>query len=590
LTGERAGQAIEPRNQLGRGADTVTDVEGNTEDGARREPSEDPARSENQGMYGNSMRENRESPPFARPPIRGGSLGEGQGHKPEMGGRSDSPVVPAKLANKTARAEAEPVEERGLAKGNTADHAGPGPRAGRGVSQGLDRVREVAARDKEARFTALLHHVTEESLRAAYRGLSPKAAPGVDGVTWKTYGEDLEANLRDLHGRVHRGAYRAKPSRRVYIPKADGRQRPLGVASLEDKIVQRAVVGVMNAIYETDFLGFSYGCRPGRSQHDALDALAVALRRKKVNWVLDADVADFYTRLDQDWLLKFVEHRIADPRILRLIQKWLRAGVVEEGTWAESEEGTPQGARISSLLANVYLHNVLDQWAEQWRKHEARGEMILVRYMDDFVVGFQHREDAERFQAELSERFVEFNLELKAEKTRLIEFGRFAAQNREQRGLGKPETFDFLGFTHMCGKTRGGGFYVKRKTIAKRMRGKLKEVKDQLMRKMHQPIPEVGRWLGQVVRGHYRYYAVPGNTPAIAEFGKQVVRHWHRALNRRSQRSRVNWERMYRLAGRWIPKPRVLHLYPDQRFDARHPRQEPSAVVPLAGICAGGCP
>jgi group II intron reverse transcriptase/maturase len=506
-----------------------------------------------------------------------GTLREGQGRKPEMndGRQSDRPVVPAKPANKTAPAVAESVEGRGLAKGNTDSTTRSGRRSGMRVSQLLDRVRQVAVRDKEARFTALLHHVTEESLEHAYRALSRDAAPGVDGVTWKAYGEGLERKLLDLHGRLHRGAYRAKPSRRVYIPKPDGRQRPLGVAALEDKIAQRALVEVLNAIYETDFLGFSYGYRPGRSQHDALDALAVGLRRKKVNWVLDADVADFFGSLDQGWLMKFVEHRIADRRVLRLIQKWLNAGVMEDGEWSSSEEGTPQGATISALLGNVYLHYAFDQWAERWRRREARGEMILVRYADDFIVGFQHGDDAERFSAELGERLAKFGLDLKAEKTRLIEFGRFAAQKREQRGLGKPETFNFLGFTHVCGETRKGGFYVKRITAAKRMRTKLKEVKDQLRRKMHLSIPEVGRWLGRVVQGHYNYYAVPGNLKAIAEFGKQVMRHWCQVLRHRSQRTHVTWERIYRWQRKWLPKPRVLHPYPSQRFNARTQGRSP---------------
>jgi RNA-directed DNA polymerase len=512
-------------------------------------------------------------------------------------GQSDSPVGPAKPANKTVRgeaarthAEAEPAEERGLAKGNTESAARSGRRAGTRVPRALDRVRQVAERDKDVRFTALLHHVDVESLRAAYLALRRQAAPGVDGVTWEAYGGDLEANLQDLHGRLHRGAYRAKPSRRVYIPKADGRQRPLGIATMEDKIVQSAVVEVLNAIYETDFLDFSYGFRPGRRQHDALDALAVGLRRRKVNWVLDADVADFFTSLDHGWTLKFLEHRIADRRILRLIQEWLKAGVVEEGTWAECDEGTPQGATVSPLLANVYLHYAFDQWADWWRRRRARGDMIIVRFADDFIVGFQHREDAEWFRADLAERLAKFGLELKVEKTRLIEFGRFAAHKRAAHGLGKPETFDFLGFTHICGKTRGGGFYVKRITIAKRMRTKLKEVKNRLMRMKHLPIPEVGQFVADVVRGHYQYYGVPGNTPAIGEFAKQDIRYWRGALKRRSQRAQTSWERMYRLARRWVPTPRVMHPYPEQRFDARYPRQEPSAVVPHAGICAGGRP
>jgi RNA-directed DNA polymerase len=591
LAGERAGRAIEPRNVMLRGAHALNAAEGNIAGGARREPSEDPARSKNQGMYGSSMRENRESPPLVHSPIRGGPLGEGQGRKPESGGQSDSPVVPAKPANKVARGEAahtqaaaESAEERGLAKGNTESAARSGRGAGIRAPRALDRVRQVAERDKEVRFTALLHHVDVERLRAAYLALRRQAAPGVDGVTWEAYGRDLEANLQDLHGRLHRGAYRAKPSRRVFIPKADGRQRPLGVTTVEDKIVQSAVVEVLNAIYEEDFLGFSYGFRPERSQHDALDALAVGIWRKKVNWVLDADVADFFTRLDHGWLGKFIEHRIGDKRVLRLIQKWLEAGVIEDGAWAECEEGTPQGATVSPLLANVYLHYAFDQWVERWRRRQARGDMIVVRYADDFVVGFEHREDAERFQAELSERLARFGLELKAEKTRLIEFGRHAARDRAARGLGKPETFDFLGFTHFIGKTRSGRYALKRITIKKRMRAKLKEVKAELMRRRHQPIPEVGRWLGSVVRGHFAYFAVPGNSEAVGAFWEHVQRHWFRALRRRGQRTRMTWKRLQRLVKRWLPIPRVLHPYPSDRFDARYPRQEPSAVVPLAGI------
>jgi len=490
-------------------------------------------------------------------------------------GQSDGPVVPAKPANKIARAAAESVEERGPAKGNTASAARSGRGAGIRAPRALDRVRQVAERDKDVRFTALLHHVDIESLRAAYLALKRQAAPGVDGVTWEAYGQSLEENLRDLHDRLHRGAYRAKPSRRVFIPKADGRQRPLGIAAMEDKIVQSAVVDVLNAIYEADFLGFSYGFRPGRSQHDALDALATGIERRKVNWVLDADVADFFTRLDHGWMRKFLEHRIGDKRVLRLIQKWLEAGVVEDGAWAESEEGTPQGATVSPLLANVYLHYAFDQWVERWRRRQARGEMIVVRYADDFIVGFEHREDAERFRAELSERLAKFRLELKAEKTRLVEFGRFAARNRAERGLGKPETFDFLGFTHISGETRAGHFALKRITIAKRMRTKLREVKAELVRRMHLPIPEVGRWLGSVVRGHLAYYAVPGNIKAVSEFCEQVKRHWLRVLRRRGQRGRPNWDRMRRLAERWLPKPRVLHPYPEKRFDARTQGRSP---------------
>jgi group II intron reverse transcriptase/maturase len=490
-------------------------------------------------------------------------------------GKSDSPVVPAKPPNKTGRPVAEVVEERGLAKGSTTDPTRPGHRAGSGVPSGLDRVRQVAREDREARFTALLHHVDLDRLRAAYRVIRPQAAPGIDGVTWRTYGEDLEANLRDLYARVHSGAYRAAPSRRVYIPKADGRQRPLGIATLEDKIVQRGVVEVLNAVYETDFLGFSYGFRPGRSPHDALDALAVGIGKKKVNWVLDADISDFFTRLDHGWIKRFLEHRIADKRILRLIQKWLNAGVIEDGNWSATTEGSPQGASVSPLLANVYLHYVFDRWVRQWRHRHAHGDVIVVRFADDFVAGFEHEADARQFLTDLRERFTKFGLELHPDKTRLIEFGRNAARHRRARGLGKPETFDFLGFTHICGKNKYGNFWLRRITIAKRTRAKLKAINIELKRRRHRPIPEQGKWLASVVRGHIDYYAVPGNTDAVAAFRTQVTRHWFKALRRRSQRHRLNWERMNRLATRWLPPARPQHPFPDVRFAARTQGRSP---------------
>jgi RNA-directed DNA polymerase len=437
------------------------------------------------------------------------------------------------------------------------------------VPSALDRVRRVAQQDRSARFISLLHHVDVDRLRAAYWALKPKAAPGVDGVTWGDYGQDLEENLRDLHARVHRGSYRARPSRRAYIPKPDGRQRPLGIAALEDKILQRAVVEVLNAVYEADFVGFSYGFRPGRRPHDALDALAVGIEKRKVNWILDADIRGFYDAIDHGWLLKFLEHRIADKRLLRLIRKWLKAGVIERGEWSETVEGTPQGASASPLLSNVYLHYVFDLWADQWRRRHARGDMVLVRFADDYVAGFQHRDDAERFLAELRDRLAKFGLELHAEKTRLIQFGRFAAQQREQRSLGKPETFDFLGFTHMCGKTRSGRFALRRVTISKRMRAKLRQVKEELVHRRYQPIPEQGEWLGSVVRGHCRYYAVPGNYKAVDAFREEAVKHWYRALRRRSQRASLTWERMGRLDARWIPPAKIMHPWPNARFDAR---------------------
>jgi RNA-directed DNA polymerase len=483
--------------------------------------------------------------------------------------KSDGLVVPVKLSNNAQGGAAEMVEGSGPAKGNTASETRPGHGAGQGAPSDLGRVRRVAATDKEARFTALLHHVDVDRLRVAYFALSPKAAAGVDGVTWAEYGLDLEENLRDLHARVHRGAYRARPSRRVFIPKPDGRQRPLGIAALEDKILQRALVEVLNAIYETDFLGFSYGFRPGRSPHHALDALAAGIVGKNVNWVLDADFSDYFSSLDHQWLLKFLEHRIADKRVLRLIQKWLAAGVIDNGSWTAFDQGVPQGASASPLLANVYAHYVLDLWAHQWRSRHARGDVVIVRWADDFVVGFEYREDAERFWAELRDRLATFGLELHAEKTRLIEFGRNAARDRAARGLGKPETFQFLGFTHACGKTRKSGrFKLRRMTDSKRVRAKLLAVKREMARRMHQPIPEQGCWLASVLRGHYGYYAVPDNIEALRAFREGIIRHWLRTLRRRSQKDRLSWERMGLLADRWLPLPRIVHPWPEQRFAA----------------------
>jgi RNA-directed DNA polymerase len=490
-------------------------------------------------------------------------------------GKSDGSVVPAKPPNNVGAPAAEAVEERGPAKGNAASKTRPGRRAGPGAPSALDRVRRRAQQDKKERFTALLHHVDVDRLRAAYRAINPKAAAGVDEVTWQAYGRDLEANLRDLDGRVHRGGYRAKPTRRAYIPKSDGRQRPLGIAALEDKILQRAVVEVLCGIYEADFVGFSYGFRPGRSPHDALDALAAGIYAKNVHWVLDADLRDFFDRLDHGWLMKFLEHRIADRRVLRLIDKWLSAGVIEDGKRSQTEGGTAQGASASPLLANVYLHYVFDLWAHQWRRRHALGDVIVVRYADDYMVGFEHECDARRFLADLRDRLATFALELAPEKTRLIEFGRFAARNRARRGQGKPETFDFLGFKHCCSKTKSGRFMLKRITIAKRMRAKLREVKDELKRRRHFPVPHQGRWLASVLRGHYAYYAVPGNNDAINAFYNQVTRHWYRSLRRRSQRSRLTWPRMRRIAARWLPTPRRMHPFPNARFDARTQGRSP---------------
>jgi RNA-directed DNA polymerase len=499
-----------------------------------------------------------------------GTRREVQGRTPAMNEhrKSDSPIVPMKAPNNAGQPVAEELEERGLAKGNLLQQNAPRTQRRPGAPSALERVGLAAARDRKMRFTALLHHVCDlPTLRAAYLSLKREAAAGVDGETWRHYGERLEENLGDLADRVRRGAYRAKPVRRVYIPKPDGRQRPLGVTALEDKLLQRATVEVLNAVYETDFLGFSYGFRPGRSPHHALDALYAGLLTRKVNWVLDLDIRGFFDSIDHGWLVKFIEHRIADRRVVRLIQKWLNAGVLEDGKRMRLEEGTPQGGSASPLLANIYLHYVFDLWVRAWRRKQARGDMIVVRFADDIVLGFQHRTDAERCWQELAERFRQFRLELHPEKTRLLEFGPFAAENRARRSHGKPETFDFLGFTHICGKKRSNGrFTVLRQTIRRRLQAKLSEVKAELRRRMHDPVPQMGKWLRSVVAGHIRYYGVPMNTPALHLFRFQVGWLWHRALSRRSQNGRVVWDRMRRLVNRWLPPARICHPYPLRRL------------------------
>lgn len=502
--------------------------------------------------------------------------------------KSGSFIVPEKSANGSERSASEPLEGRGEAKGNAVQIGMRRTPSRVSMSPGLERVRQAAKRNRKERFTALLHHIDLPLLRAAYGWLKPGAAPGVDGLTWRDYGQDLEARLEDLLGRIHRGAYRAQPTRREYIAKADGRQRPLGIPALEDKIVQRALVEVLNAIYEEDFLGLSYGFRPGRGPHDALDALTVGIKQQAVNWILDADIAGFFDTLSQAWLIKFVEHRVGDRRVIGLIRKWLKAGVEEDGVITVSEQGTPQGAVISPLLANIYLHYLVDLWAQQWRRRQAQGAMIIVRYADDIVVGFQHEAEARRFLEDLRMRLADFALQLNSDKTRLIEFGRHAAANRRRRGLGKPETFDFLGFTHICGRTRRGGFAVRRRTQRKRMQAKLKEIKQTLRRGMHLPIAEQGAWLRQVVVGYFGYHAVPNNIRALSAFRRQIRWLWWRCLRRRSQKDRTSRKTMIRLAKQWLPKPRIQHLWPEERFAVTHPRWEPGARIGHAGFCAGG--
>jgi len=515
---------------------------------------------------------------------------EGEEPKPVVHGdeKSDPDIVATKSANKAGRPAAEPMERRSGAKENAAQQHTRRAQDRESVTQALERVRKAARERKQERFTALLHHVNVAMLRTAFFALKRDAAAGVDGVTWPDYEANLDDNVVALCQRVHSGAYRALPSRRRYIPKPDGRQRPLAIAALEDKIVQRAVAEVLNAIFEEDFLGFSYGFRPGRGQHDALDALVTGISSTKVNWILDADIQSFFDRVDQEWLIRFVEHRVGDPRVIRLVRKWLKAGVLEDGVVATSDRGTGQGSVISPLLANIYLHYVFDLWANRWRRREATGDVIVVRYADDIVVGFEHEADAVRFREEMRARLEAFALSLHPEKTRLIEFGRHAAARREKQGLGRPEAFTFLGFTFICGKSRRGKFLLWRKSRRDRLQAKLLEVKEGLRRRMHQPIPRQGEWLCQVVRGYFAYHAVPTNSRALQTFRDRVVWLWRRSLQRRSQRDTTTWERVKRLADDYLPRPRIIHPWPEQRFAVKHPRWEPYAGIPHVRFRAGG--
>ena len=565
---------IEPRKYTTQTPTRFTCAEGNM-DGSDNASSRSVRRGRRpHGTSRNFMHENRETSETPTVPTDGRSAGEGSGRtaRVHVCEESHSGVLPMNHSNKDTRSSAESGEGRPLIKENAGQSNTHPTQGGKGVSQGLAGVRKAAREHKEMKFTAWLHHLTVDLLRESFHSLKRKAAPGVDGVTWQEYESGLENRLVDLHGRVHRGAYRAMPSRRVYIQKEDGRQRPLGVAAMEDKIVQQAVVTILNQIYEEDFLGFSYGFRPGRSQHDALDALSYALLKKKVNYILDADIRGFFDNLDKSWMIRFMEHRVADPRILRLIRKWLKAGVMEEGQWSEPQTGTPQGSVISPLLANVYLHYAFDLWVNVWRQKWARGEVVVIRYADDSIAGFQYQTDADRFLENLRERLAKFGLELHPDKTRRIEFGRFAGENRKRRGEGKPETFDFLGFTHISGKNSLGRFMVRRTTIRKRMRSKLRQIQQQLRQRMHDPMPRTGKWLQSVVHGHFNYYAVPGNLKSLGMFRDRVLALWWRTLRRRSQKRRISWTRILALAQSWLPQPSTLHPFPDARFAATHLR------------------
>ncbi len=541
-------------------------AEGKTDRSVKREFRKGPARSKSGACRRNFLRGNRE---ISRLLVRCKAdepRSEGQGRNAEMNDRekSDGLVVPKKSPNET-----EAMEGSSPTKRNSGQRSTDRTQSRSEVSRELDRVREAVRRHDGKKFTALLHHITPERLSQSYRKLKRNAARGVDGVSWEQYGESLEENIQTLCEQIHRGAYRAAPSRRTYIAKSDGSLRALGIATIEDKIVQGAVAEVLNAIYEEVFYGFCYGFRPKRGPHDALDALVMAIEHRKVNWIMDADIRGFFDAVDHVWMQKMIEHQIGDRRLVRLIMKWVKAGVMEEGKWIASEQGTPQGAVISPLLANIYLYHAFDQWAHAWRRRQARGEVIIVRYADDFVVGFEHREDAERFHEELRERLSKFALELHPEKTRIIEFGRYAAERRERGGKGKPETFTFLGFQHICTERRDGKYAVLRKTDRRRLTQKLHALKAELAKRRHEPIPKQGQWLAAVIRGFDQYHAVPGNLAALRTFRRALMRLWWQSLRRRSQRSRLNAARSKRLIDRWIPPARILHPWPDARFNGK---------------------
>jgi group II intron reverse transcriptase/maturase len=572
LTGETGGSAIEPRNQKSGTPTPLSDAEGKTEQGDKCESWDGPARSETLHTPGSFLHRSWEIS-VAPDATTSGNSGKAKCRTPEKptAEKSDAFVLPGKPLNKGAN-PAETVEGRSAAKGNAEQIPAPRTQSRNScASTGLERVREAARRNRRLRFSALLHHITPQLLAESFQSLQKNAAAGVDGVTWREYEKILPQRLPELYRSIQAGAYRATPSRRVYIPKADGRQRPLGIASIEDKVVQQAVVTVLSAIYEEDFLGFSYGFRPGRGQHHALDALTAGIKSRKVNWIVDADIRSFFDEIEHEWMLRFLEHRIADQRIVRLIRKWLQAGVIEDGKRVPAVQGTPQGAVISPLLANIYLHYAFDLWIQHWRKAPGRGKVTVVRYADDSVVGFEEARTARAFLEALQERLAKFGLSLHPDKTRLIEYGRYAAERRRKRGQGRPETFDFLGFTHCCGTDLQGKFQVVRLTIKKRMRDTLTAIREKLFQRRHEPVPVQGEWLRRVLNGYFQYHAVPTNLMRLNGFRSEVCRAWRHALRRRSQRSRLNWDRFNRLTRKYVPLCRVLHPYPEERFFAFRP-------------------
>lgn len=573
LTGADAGQPLSREIKLSGSPTLLSEAEGNTPPSAKVSKAADPrgrrpcACVETSSMGTGMSPESVEGASQPRRAVKA----KGRTTAMHASGKSDESIVSKNPANETLPLWAwakEQAQKRDSAKRNPQEDGTSRTQSRtHDVSPILSRVREKAKQDRKTRFSSLFHHLSLYRLEQAFERLKPNAAPGVDGETWREYDRQKDARLKDLHARLHRGAYRAQPSRRVYIPKPDGKQRPLGIAALEDKIVQGAVVEVLNAIYEADFLGFSYGFRPGRSPHRALDAWATAVRTRRINWVLDLDIRSYFDTVSHEWLMRFLQHRIADPRMLRLIQKWLKAGVLEDGLWKATEEGTPQGSVVSPLLANVYLHYVLDLWVAHWRKHHANGEVCIVRYADDALIGFEKEQDARSFHEQLPQRMAKFHLELHPDKTRLVQFGRYAREKCARKGC-KPGTIAFLGFTHICGRSRSGNFLLMRYTIAKRQRAKLRSIRDELMARRHEPVPAQGAWLRQVVRGYYNYHAVPTNSRAMEQFRCEVVKAWRFALRRRSQRSRITWERMRVLSQRWLPRGRVCHPWPWDRFAA----------------------
>jgi RNA-directed DNA polymerase len=506
---------------------------------------------------------------------------------------SDTLVVPQKSLNSRVTPE-EGMEGRGVANGKLGQRNASRTQDRQDALTHLARVGERAAKKRGERFGNLLSHIKLPLLREAYEKLRPnkKAAAGIDGQTWSEYGENLEARLLDLQERVHRGSYHPPPVRRVHIPKGEGRTRPIGVPTTEDKVLQQAVRMLLEPIYErSEFLGFSYGFRPGRSQHDALEALRVAIVGRRTNWVLDADIQQFFDTIDHGWMQKFLEHRIADTRLVRLLMKWLHAGVMEDGRLYEAKAGTPQGGIISPLLANIYLTYALDQWAHQWRGRHAHGEVYVVRYADDLVMGFEREEDARAMRTAMAERLAKFGLTLHPEKTRILRFGRFAQEHGADDGLRKPETFDFLGFTHICARRRGRGkFLLLRQTSRKKRRAKLQAIREEIRRAKHKPPAEQYRWLRLVLLGHYNYYGVPGNTRTMGSFRHQIREYWHRTLQRRSQRARWSHAERTRFDRRFpLPQPRITHPYLFAS-DSLDRRWEPGAGNPHAGLCTGGGP